>query len=799
MNSLNAFSPGDNTPPRGQTPPGSRQSPLIVLVDGHCHEIHPADLLDDLSATSLRAQFRGTSQTIVFVLVHLLDWDDEQRQAVLIFVAEFGDRCEVRAQREALAVGNLFDTVLTFMVGAADIARFERGRKAAIEVAALVHPGALTPACNRILERLQELAVRGYRVDRLTAEAQAFVDAYNMSESVETSVMLVTECLPGAPVPENAIVPPGWLLGAAGVTRSGRESSPEAVISAPLIIKCRFIDIRNEAEFVEIAWYRDGQWRTKRVERHQIANTRQVVQLAAFGVPVTSNNERKLVQYLADFEAYNIDILPRSHVTQQLGWQHEGIETAFLCGRQFIAASNDRPVIFQGADDGQEQLVDGYQSSGTLQGWLNSLVPVGGCIRVQVAIYTALCACLMRILHAPNFVVSYAGATSTGKTTTCRVAGSVWGNPDEHCPAAVLGTWDATRVWAEQAMAIGNDLPFVLDDTQRARNEEVIAQLIYDVTSGRGRGRGSITGIRESSTWRTVMITSGERPITSFGEHGGVYARVLEFWGSPFGRPTDRSAHMVGAVNDGILENFGHAGPAFVRHLIERQQHWGALREEYNAQSRLLQERANGNNVAGRLGQSLAALVITARIAHECLSLPWYCPNLVDELWDELTIRFEEADRAAAALQYVLSWAHSNPNLFYGRRPTSNGDPFGGWAGKWGGETPGTACDFLGLFPQKLDEVLVAGGFSPEATQNLWKDRGWLLRDNGSGKWRRRVRIQDRQPWLVAISNHVIEEVDGPLEEPVSIGNRPARFSAGARPPLMGEQGTEGGTVGGTP
>ncbi len=227
--------------------------------------------------------------------------------------------------------------------------------------------------------------------------------------------------------------------------------------------------------------------------------------------------------------------------------------------------------------------------------------------------------------------------------------------------------------------------------------------------------------------------------------------------GAPFGCSTDQSSRIVAEINTGVIENYGHAGPQFVRWLVEQQQHWAAWREDHVNHRQRLQQRAAGNNVAARLGESLAAIAVTAQLVHQCFRPPWDQPDLVVELWEELTARSEEADRAAAALRYVLSWSYSNRNMFFGLRAGSDGPPPGGWAGNWGiGD-----WEYLGFLPHKLDEVLIFGGFRPEAVKNLWKDRGWLLRDQGSGKWRRRARLQGDNAWLIAIDRLAIEEVDG--------------------------------------
>src|SRR5262249_41242302 len=154
----------------------------------------------------------------------------------------------------------------------------------------------------------------------------------------------------------------------------------------------------------------------------------------------------------------------------------------------------------------------------------------------KFGIYVACAAPMLMILGTPNIVVSDSGPTTGGKTVKLRVAGSVWGGPDETSPHTVVYTWDATPVWRGRGPRTLGSLPLILDDTMRARRPQDVQQTIYDAASGRGRGRGSPKGLAAQGAWRTVLMTSGERPLASFTQAGGTHARVLESWAtSPFG------------------------------------------------------------------------------------------------------------------------------------------------------------------------------------------------------------------------------------------------------------------------
>jgi putative DNA primase/helicase len=364
------------------------------------------------------------------------------------------------------------------------------------------------------------------------------------------------------------------------------------------------------------------------------------------------------------------------------------------------------------------------------------------------------------VLGTPNYVVSYAGPTSQGKTTALRAAASCFGCPDERSPSAAIATWDSTRVWLERASAVQNDLPLIVDDTKRASRPADIAQLIYDVSSGRSRGRGSIEGMRGTDTFRTVMLASGEAPLTSFSQDGGTRARVLELWGSPFAGSNAELGRIVNGVNNGVLQNYGHAGPGFVRWLIDNRCGWPDLRIRFETWRQHYENRAGDNAVAGRMAPYFAMISFTTELAHGALQLPWDDHDVVDELWPQLTAETPEADRAAAALRHVLSWARGHRTEFYSKGNESIGLLSGGCAGRWDHSGPANPWKYIAFLPHKLDEVLESGGFDPEPIRRGWADRHWLQQTPGRSTYR--TRIGSENTYVVAITREAVEAVEGP-------------------------------------
>jgi putative DNA primase/helicase len=551
------------------------------------------------------------------------------------------------------------------------------------------------------------------------------------------------------------------------------------VASSPVVMTGRLKNVADGSESVQLTWQRDQRWQSQIVGRETVAQAGQLVQLARLGLPVNSGNATAVVQFLADYEAINLPVLPCARVSARLGWQDPEGRLGFLLGQTFItptgeqveatlppdmmapSAGGDHRIVFQGADGGDDQFVQGFHAAGTYNAWLRTVQRVVPYPRALLAIYAALTPPLLMVLKAPNFCLDWCGPTSQGKTTVLQLAASCWGCPDERLDATVLKTWDVTRVWVEQASTVLHALPLMLDDTKRARDPEFVAQVLYDVTSGQGRGRGSIQGMRRGGAWGTVLLSSGEAPATSFTQDGGTRARVVTLWGSPFGKADTTTAAVVDALRQGLVQHYGHLGPRFVQELMKVRAEWNILRKSYADIHQGYQQRGEGNPVIGRMAAYFAALRVTEFYAHEFLKLPWDFQDLINGLWDDLITEASEADRAAHALASIMSWAHGNQQAFWGRHQVDRDHhpkvPSQGWAGQW---TYDDAWHFIAFFPHRLNELLRNLGFEPEAVIRTWRDRKWLITGSDRSRNHTQVRMDKGKPWMVAIKRQAVTEAE---------------------------------------
>ncbi|HQZ66623.1 MAG TPA: DUF927 domain-containing protein, partial [Planctomycetaceae bacterium] len=637
--------------------------PLEIQAGTQRVPVPASSVRDQEQQTLLIREFDG-QQNLVCNLDGILSWSTLDRRSNLSFCsrlkAEFNDiRFVGPASREPST--DLFEIMLASIALGETPDMVERGINGAAEVAALIYPESLLVACNRIIQVIRANNLKGYRVGALVRHASQFIEStHDVCDG--DSTLSLAELWPSLTSAGDMVFPTGWTEGEDWILRIG-DAVANKINMRIAITRC-LRDAGGETSFLELTWLSSGDWRRKIFPKGVLASARSIVQLADYDIAVNSNNAADLIDYLDAFESQNRSLIPEAIVCDKMGWIGEAGADGFLVGRRLINERQPADMIFdgvqqsvefRGADQGDEQLADSLRPSGSFEQWREHFGLLRTFPKVLLAMYASFIPPLLMIFRSHSFIVSFAGPTSGGKTTTLMCAAATWGCPDQQMPGSIMKTWDTTRVGIERSMRVLDGIPNIIDDTKQARRPEDIAQTVYDVTGGRGKTRGSVLGLAATGTWLTVMITSGEQPMTSFSQDGGTRARILEAWNSPFGQTSEEMAAFVTELREEFCQHYGHAGPRFVSFLIANRARWNEWREQFRESRVSYQRLAGNNNVASRMAAHVAAIEVGARLVHEALQLPWDYDDTLLHLWPELTQDAAEADRAAVSMKSLLN------------------------------------------------------------------------------------------------------------------------------------------------
>ncbi|WP_053958378.1 DUF927 domain-containing protein [Sulfobacillus thermosulfidooxidans] len=541
------------------------------------------------------------------------------------------------------------------------------------------------------------------------------------------------------PAFDGLVVPEGYR-----VTRQGLfqitwsldgEPVERLVAQWPLVILRHLTNLDTDQEYADLGWlspHSERVWKRRIVSHGVISHAQQIVTLADYGAPVNSNNAKAIIAFLDAFHRANADHYPRVFATSRLGWQSHQRGFAVGVDQYYDATGTLQVVEFLADSAGDQQKAQGFHAQGDAASWWAMLDDVVAFPAVMIAVLSSLATPLLHLIGAPNFVLDYGGITSSGKTTTLEIAASVWGQPDLKNGPAAMFSWASTNVGVEMLSQLISGLPVILDDTKTVQgNPRKVTEILYGIVSGIGKMRGAKAGgSRATGHWRTILLSSGEQPITSFTTDGGIKTRTLSVTQAPWG--DEDQAELVQDIKRTIRAHYGHAGSAFIAWLLQHRDQWSTWAHAY--QMRLADLGRHHTRGTARLMEYRALLEVTADLLDQAQlggERAWTWGMVTQgEGWQELWNRFEEQANDPLGLHKALrqlgSWIQSHAEEFMGHRTDTDHPPLQ-WAGQWKLTSsrhghPASPC----IYTHVLEQLLMQWDYWPPAIIDGWYAQGWL-------------------------------------------------------------------------
>ena len=569
--------------------------------------------------------------------------------------------------------------------------------------------------------------------------------------------ILVKSAMPNAPVAAETILPTGYYFTSnLGISRYKENDDPKWAVSiCPIFITEILHNPIENTERVKITWLSGNNWRSVIVERKIIAKKTSIVDLSSNGLPITSSNAESIVDYLFEYENTNKNSIKKTRVTYQMGWT--GDMEGFLWGRTLFAspqasssAGKKLSLMFLGRDFGDEQIADGFTSTGDYSEWASLANDVLTYPDVAFTLYTALAVPLLPIFGVNNFSLELSNPSSSGKTTALLFAASAWGVPSFKAESFV-NTWNSTPVWIGRALSTLNGLPFFLDETKLAksndkwkRSENVIADTIYTVASGRDKARGTLRGTERIESFRTVLIMTGETPSLDQSNDGGVRGRLIDLWGPPFNGTDETTKGLVDRINRTIQNHHGHAGPRLIQFILSRRDDWQLWREAFESLRDKLSKADSMSAIEMRLAEYVAAVATAIPIIHAAMpELRRDIPvrGLLESVWGRARKEASSADLGTRALEIVRDWILGNQDKLFSPGAATNGQ-------KWNSDYHSGFWDmlddnwtFVGLTRDCFMDIMKRNNLKLTEIARIWDAKSWLIRDNSSQGYQKQIPI----------------------------------------------------------
>ena len=497
--------------------------------------------------------------------------------------------------------------------------------------------------------------------------------------------------------------PIGWHYSDAGVFQIDEKThEPKCICRTPVILTRRLRSTESQEEKVEVAFKRDGAWKSARFERSTVFHASRIISLADMGCTVTSENAKQLVKFLQALEEVNVSTIEIQESTGSLGWQTKG---------RFIPGLEGDLVL--DVDPSMQGFVSGYAKAGSLDGWKKAVAVHRERYRFRFILAAAFAAPLLRILRHRTFIVYNWGGSRGGKTAALKAALSAWGDPEK-----TMASFNATNVGLERMSAFYCDLPLGIDERQLAgTKQDFVEKIVYMIASEKSKVRGAKAGgVQKMDSWRTVAIATGEEPIMRENSQGGVNTRVLEIVGAPFADEASASIiHQLTALHH------GWSGPEFVRQLSGKETEIAQLYAEISDAVAGIAAGQNGAHVSSIAVVTLADLLLSMLIfgEEEGQAKTDAIMMSIHVLQDIDGQHVQDVNDAAA--QFVADWVGINKDRSF--RDLDKGII----------TTQGPCYGFLQrgiayIYASALQEALQKAGFSVRKTLNAMAEAGQLIR-----------------------------------------------------------------------
>ena len=471
-------------------------------------------------------------------------------------------------------------------------------------------------------------------------------EAYKKSNPIKHDEQAVANIATFENVPGDLQFEAGrYICNSSGVSYFDSFGMQHTICPHPIAPIKRFVNVDTNEEYLEI-WYSKYRSENDVVSKTVVVSkadiSKNITDLAKYGVVVNQQNSKLLSAYLMDIEQYNFGTIPEKKSVKRLGWVGHNSE-------------NFSPYVEDVYFDGEQDFGSMFKSvntCGDYQTWVDAISKVRA---EKTVVRYYLAASFASVILQPcgllPFLVHTWGGTESGKTVSLMVAASVWANPEL---GEFVTTFNGTRYAQETKAAFLNNLPLCLDELQIQASQGVkdFDSIIYQLCEGVSKAQGKASGgLKAQLRWRNVILSNGEHTIIKSLSGGGARNRVLEIEA-----PGKAYSDLVGLCEI-IKQNYGYAGRKFVEWLSvpENMDKVRATQKDFYHQ---LQEM----DATDKQTASASAILTADKYATELIFQDGNALTVSD--MRDILLTKDEVDVNARALDWLIDYVASNSNHF---------------------------------------------------------------------------------------------------------------------------------------
>lgn len=368
--------------------------------------------------------------------------------------------------------------------------------------------------------------------------------------------------------------PEGYSISLKGGIEKVKGENMITVCRRPVIISEKYFDTEEKKYKVILSYMTTkGTWKSlPATSAAVIANKNKLVDLAEYGLPVTSSNASALVEYFDAFNAENENDFKMTYTVPRCGWYHFDGKDCFVDPRRdCFTTDEDKNISIK--VDSQSQFANSLQQVGSLSEWKKAYKLAKKSPVARFTVSTSVAPPLLKILGERNFLLYINAPTRAGKTTALYLGASAVGSEK------MIRSFDATKNGLAGAAVDVNDYPFLIDEKQVAdhRIKDQLDNLVYALANGIGRTKlNKDSSLKKIHDWRTIPIMTGETHLLADTVTGGANTRLLTV-SAPKSILDPKTCREI---RNSIKENYGFAFPLVINKIVEIGKE--KLRKVYN-------------------------------------------------------------------------------------------------------------------------------------------------------------------------------------------------------------------------
>ena len=466
----------------------------------------------------------------------------------------------------------------------------------------------------------------------------------------------------------------------------------------PVLPVERYINEDTGKEKVKIIFYKEGAWKELIVDKSQLSINQKLLLLSDDGLDVTSENVRYYINYFN--EIMNINNIKKLDSISHIGWKDD------------LFIPYDSHGIFDGADDFRS-IYNAIGSKGSVLKWRTTIKELRKHKVIKMLMATTLASPLLEKLNLQPYMVNlWSSLSGNGKTLSCMVAMSIWGNPEI---GALRLSSNNTQNYYSVVASFMRNFTCYFDELQIVKRSKYLdlESLVMDLCNGTEKGRlNKNSQAKQVKTWfNNFLFTSNDKLVKeNAGEQ--VYNRVIDL---EIGEKIIENGQDIAKV---IKENYGFAGKEYIKYL--QKLGFDVIFERFKKINAEILEKTKATD---KQASSLASILLANQLANECIFDDDYILQVEDII--EYVNDKDEIRTSIKAKEYIKDIININAKRF----DESN---YGECWGKF--KEVNGSYKMCYINAQILYRELLKGGYEFDSVKKEWDDMNFL-RKNSVGRY----------------------------------------------------------------